>query len=363
MKSRAMVITAFNEPLVPEEIEVPTLEDGEVLIKLTASGVCGSDVHMWRGEDPRTPLPLIPGHEGVGTVADIGGKKRTVDGEMLSAGDGVFWNRGVTCGECWYCSVLGDLSLCSNRRVYGITSSRSERPYLNGCYAEYLVLRTGTDIFKIPGEIDHAVLVSASCSGATAAHAFDDVPESVNGGTVVVQGVGPLGVYAVAFARSLGASSIAVIGGTESRLDLCRDFGATHLLNRHKTTPEERKATIEDLSGGRGADLVVEAVGAQGVAEEGVRLLRKGGMYVSTGYAQPAGTESLDFYRDVVNRNVRIQGIWVSDSRHLKKAVDLTMDNADIFARLVSRCYTLDDANSALTAMERKEVVKAVICG
>ena len=124
MKTNTMVLTRFNEPLVPEEIEIPALRPGEILIKLEASGICGSDVHMWKGEDPRTPLPIILGHEGVGRIAAMNGVHHTVDGKPLHEGDRVLWNRGVTCGECFACKVLLKPWLCENRKVYGINRAR-----------------------------------------------------------------------------------------------------------------------------------------------------------------------------------------------------------------------------------------------
>ena len=361
MKSNAMVLETFKEPLAPRDIEIPPLEDGQVLVRLTASGVCGSDVHIWKGEDPRVPLPIILGHEGVGTVVDLKGAKQTVNGDPVKVGDHIIWNRGVTCGKCYYCTVLKEPSLCENRRVYGINISRNEKPYLNGCYAEYIILRAGTDIFTAPDSIDSSVLVSASCSGATCAHAFDMLTEHLTGQTVVIQGPGPLGVWAVAFAKSLGASQIFVIGGSTERLELCKKFGATHVLNRHEMSPGNRKEAVLSATHGRGADVVVEAVGVHGAAEEGIGLLRKGGTYLSTGYAQPAGFESIDFYRAVVFRNIRIQGVWVSDISHLKQAICLIQQNPALFEKLVTQKYSLGEANDALIAMKEKKVVKAVL--
>jgi len=356
-----MVLEAFNEPLVLKEIDIPPLEQGQVLVKLLASGVCGSDIHMWKGEDPRIPLPIILGHEGVGKVVEVKGLKRTVDGDELKPGDSIIWNRGITCGKCYYCAVLKEPSLCQYRLVYGINVSAAERPFLNGCYADYIILRAHTDIFTFPGSIDPAVLVPASCSGATCAHVFDLAGGNLTGQSVVIQGPGPLGVFAVAFAKSLGASQVFVIGGSAERLELCRTFGATHILNRHETTPDERRALIIGSTHGRGADLVVEAAGAQGAAEEGLKLLRKGGTYLSAGYSQPAGNETIDFYRDIVNKNIRIQGVWVSDTGHIRQAVDLVTCNPGLFAQLVTHRYTIEHANEALSAMKEKIALKAVI--
>ena len=246
----------FNAPLSIEEIEVPSLESGEVLVKLEAAGVCGSDVHMWSGKDPRTPLPMILGHEGVGTVADISGSKQYMNGEDVSAGDLILWNRGVVCGECYFCR-RGEASLCPDRWAYGIHRSIEERPFLVGCYSDYIILDRKTDLLKIGAGHDPALLVSASCSGATTAHAFD-VHSPSEGDIVVVQGPGPVGIFAVAFAARAGADRIIVAGGTEGRLAICRDMGATDILDRHLMSKKQRYEYVKECSSGRGADAVYE---------------------------------------------------------------------------------------------------------
>ena len=360
MKSKVMVLTGFNKPLEMQEIEVPTLEQGQILVKINAAGVCGSDVHMWKGEDPRTPLPIILGHEGVGTIEDIKGKRESVDGISLKIGDRILWNRGITCGRCFACKVLNEPSLCKSRQVYGINRGCSISPYLNGCYSEYIILTAETDIFKIQQDIDSAIMVSASCSGATIAHGFDMVDISP-GDTVLVQGPGPLGVYAVLFAKSKGASQIIVIGGSKGRLNLCKQFGATTVINRRETTIAQRKEQILALTNGRGVDLAVEAVGAQGVVEEGIKLVRSGGTYLTTGYSQPAGVEKIDFFLEVVRKNIKIQGVWVSDTRHTWQAMHLVMKHKALFEKMITHRFSLEQANEALKVMDSKEALKAVL--
>jgi len=192
MKMKAAVLEEFNQPLVVEERELAPLKDSEVLVKIKVSGVCGSDVHMWRGRDPRISLPLILGHEGVGIVEDIKGEKEDIFGDKIRPGDLIIWDRGVTCGNCYFCVVKKEPSLCPNRQVYGITR--------DGCYATHLTLLKGTKVIKIKEKIDPAILVPVSCSGATAAHTVELCNVS-EGDTVVIQGPGPMGIFVLAFVR------------------------------------------------------------------------------------------------------------------------------------------------------------------
>ena len=359
MKSRALVLNKFNEPLDLKEISIPLLNEGEILVKMEAAGICGSDVHMWKGEDERTPLPIILGHEGVGRIVDINGQKESINGEPLHEGSLITWNRGLCCGACFYCAVLHEPSLCDNRKIYGINMGINEGSALNGCYSEYIILRNHTHIFNIDEGVDPAVLVSASCSGATIAHAFDMV--KVNpGDTVVIQGPGPLGVYAVAFAKSMGASNIIVIGGSEDRLKICTKFGANKILNRHTIMEEQRRDIIFQITHGHGADLVIEAAGVLGAAEEGIKLIRKGGTYITAGYAQPAGVERIDFYRYVVKNNITVKGVWASDTRHTYQALALVKKNQKLFSEMITHRFNLEQGNEAIWVMNNKTALKAV---
>ena len=355
-----MVLEAFNQPLVMRDFEIPPLQDGEVLIRLEAAGVCGSDVHMLRGEDPRTPLPIILGHEGVGRVLEVKGEKRTVEGELLKSGDLILWNRGVSCHRCFHCAVLNEPSLCKNRKVYGINRSSKVAPYVNGCYSQEMLLTADTDIFKVTAEVDPAILVSASCSGATVAHAFD-LHRPDFGDTVLIQGPGPLGVYAVAFAKQMGAQEIIVIGGSENRLQTCREFGATLTLNRRELSLEDRKQAIMDKTRGRGVDFAIEAVGDPSAVHEGIKLVRSGGAYVSIGFSQPPGNCQIDFFQEVVSKNLKIQGVWVSGTRHTWQAMKLVLERPELFARMITHRFSLEQANEALAAMAQREALKAVM--
>ncbi|MFH1008166.1 MAG: zinc-binding dehydrogenase [Candidatus Latescibacterota bacterium] len=359
-KARAMVLEAFNEPLTARELDIPKLETGQVLVRITAAGICGSDVHMWTGKDPRTPKPMILGHEGVGEVVEVAGEKRSIGGVPLRAEQAILWNRGVVCGKCYWCTRASQPGLCPERWVYGIHRSINQPTYLNGCYSEYIVLETGTDIFTIPSKVDPSVLVPASCSGATMAHGIELCPPKA-GDSVVVQGPGPLGVFAVAFARQMGASEIVVIGGTPERLEMCRAMGATMTLNRKLLGVEERRQEILDRTDGRGADLVIDAVGHPEVVREGLTLTRRGGTYLSVGVGTPVGTVELDLYRDIELKNLRLQGVWVSHTRHTQQAMDLILSDPERFGALITHRFGLEEATEALKVVQARKAVKAVL--
>ena len=362
MKAKAAVLNEFHKPLDIQEFDVQDPAEGEVIIRITAAGVCGSDVHLWEGRDPRTPIPSIPGHEGVGVVARLGGKKLDVFGAELKEGDPVMWERGIMCGKCYYCVIRKQPALCPNRKTYGLSVGCSEPPYLQGCYAEYLHLRSGAHMMKLESDINHATLVPASCSGATAAHAVE-LCNIEPGDTVVIQGPGPVGLFCLAFALERGAGEAIVIGTKEDkgRLELCREFGATDTLVIGETTAEERKEFVLQKSHGRGADVVMDCTGSPKATVEGLRLTAPYGTYSMPGIATPVGEVSFSIFEDIARKNVRVQGVWVSDTAHLFKSVNLVESGRYPFEKIVTHTFPLEQATTALEKMRDREAMKAVL--
>ena len=136
MNTSAAVVHEFGEPPRVQTVDLPALAPGGALVRIAAAGVCGSDVHMWRGHDPRIRLPLVLGHEGVGIVEQVEGDAADILDRRLSPGDVIIWDRGITCGRCYSCAVRHQPFLCPHRQVYGITRQ--------GCYATHLVLDPAT---------------------------------------------------------------------------------------------------------------------------------------------------------------------------------------------------------------------------
>ncbi len=361
MKTQAQVLTAFRRPLEMQDFDLAPLGKGEVLVRVAWAGVCGSDLHMAAGDDPRTPLPIVLGHEGVGEIVEMRGAKADVDGRPLRVGQAVLWNRGVVCGRCFYCT-RGEQHLCPERFVYGIHRGTAVPPHVSGCYSRHLPLDARTDLVAlddVPRE-HHRTLVTAACSGATAAHAFDHF-EPREGEAVVVQGSGPLGCFLVAMAQARGAGPIVVLSRGEGRLALARRFGATHTLSVLKTTADQRRDLVRSLTGGRGADAVYEAVGKAETMREGLGLVRPGGRYVSTGFGQPGGTMAWDPFADLVRPDLKVVGVWVSHTRHMRRALDLMKTRLDDFAAMITHTLPLAEANAAHDLMRRGEAMKAVL--
>ncbi len=362
MTSKAAVLERFDEPLVVREYPISPLAEGEVLVRVRAAGVCGSDVHMWRGKDPRTPLPIILGHEGVGEVAEVGGEKRDVFGGKVKPGDLVVWERGIMCGRCYYCVIKKQPALCPERQTYGISVGCADPPHLRGAYAEYIHLLPNAHLITIDEQVDPAVLVSATCSGATAAHTVE-LCGVKPGDTVVVLGPGPVGLWVLAFCLARGATQAIVLGtaADKERLAMARELGATETINIDELSPDERLARIKDATHGLGANVVVECTGSPKAVEEGIRYVAPYGVFAIPGIATPVGTVPFALYEDLSRKSVRVQGVWVSDTSHLYQALQLVLSGRFAFDRLVTHRLPLEQATEALEAVERREAVKAVL--
>ncbi len=361
---RAAVLREFGAPLEITEFPKPDVGEGEVLVRMTAAGVCGSDVHMWLGEDPRTPRPMILGHEGVGVVEDLGGTSPKLDlyGRETKPGDPVIWDRAVVCGKCYFCAVKRLPNLCRSRWVYGIHKGCSEPPHLNGCYADHMLLVRDTKIISLFDwdDLDPAILVSAGCSGATSANAIELADVQI-GDSVLIQGAGPLGLYLVGYARARGAERVIVIEGVKSRIQLAQRLGADVTLDFTSTSAEERREAVMSVTRGLGVDAGFEAVGRPEPALEGIDLVRRGGTYVAVGTAVPMGTIPIDMFHQVVLKQLRLQGAWTNDTRHIVQALSLVRRNPQVFSDMVTHRFPLEQANEALQSMSERKAIKAAI--
>lgn len=357
---RAMVLERFGEPLVMREVPRPALAPGEVLVRITSSGICGSDVHMRKGEDPRTPLPMILGHESVGVAEEVKGDARTVHGRPVKAGDAVAWDRGTYCGRCYFCAVKHEEFICPSRKAYGIHYGGTNPPPLKGGYATHIHLSAATRLFHVPEGVDHDVMVHCACSGATSAHAVEEA-RLKPGDTAVVIGAGPVGLWAAALANASGAEVIA-LEPREARRDLALAMGASLALDPVGMKPEEVRAAVLERTHGVGADVVIDATGVKAVARAGLDLVRRGGQYQLPGVAVPVGEFPVRLYEDLAVRNVTVKGIWVSDTGHFARACELAFSRRYPFERVVTHRFPLEEADRALdVAASDPSAVKVVL--
>lgn len=345
----AAVLNSYKQPLELREFPIPEPGLGEALIRVEMAGICGTDVHLADGELD-IPLPVILGHETVGRMERIGPQvKRDWRGVSLAVGDRVAWASSVVCGECYYCRQKRQPTRCISRKAYGISYCANDQPHLRGGYAEYILLRSGTAIFRIPDAIPTAAVVGAGCALTTALHGLERATITLND-VVVIQGSGPVGLAALAVALQSGASKVVVIGAPQRRLDFAREFGAHAVISiEEATTPEARRKRLVDLIGPYGADVVVECVGRPSVVPEGWEFCRDGGKYLVLGQYANAG-EVLMNPHTITRKQLQVIGSWGFEPRHLDGALKLLEHQhwQTRFADEVTDRYSLLQANEAL---------------
>ena len=361
--AKASVLEVFKSPLALRDFPLPeSIEPGAALVRTTMAGICGTDVHLWKGELP-IHLPIILGHETVGTIVDLGeGLDRDWTGQPLRAGDRVTWNSTVSCGQCYYCAVKRQPTRCPHRRAYGIGYRCDEAPHFLGGYAEFHYLRPRATIFKLPDDLPTEAVVGAGCALITAIHGVERTGIEWQD-TVVVQGAGPVGIAALAVAKSAGASRVIVIGGPKRRLEIARRFGADELIDLEAVSdPKARIEMVRRLTGGFGADVVLECVGLPAAVGEGMEMCRDGGKYLVLGHYCDAGPVMWNPHV-ITRKQLQVFGSWSSEPRHLAAAINFLGANQQRFpfAEMVSHRFTLAEANEALATTARWEALKSVL--
>jgi L-iditol 2-dehydrogenase len=363
--SRAAVITEFGEKLAVRELPVPSLEPGALLVRIDAATVCGSDVHVWDGSlhaGGIRPiiLPVVPGHEMAGVVvAKAGEDIGYTGGGQVAIGDRIVFTQG-RCGTCYHCAVAGQPNLCPNRRHYG--TNCEQYPYLVGGFSEYCYVYPTARKIKVPDDVKSDWASAGSCALRTVIAAYERLGRIEPWQTVVIQGVGPLGLFATALAKRSGAARIIVIGAPDSRLELARAWGATDLVSiADAPDAESRVAAIRELTSGQGAEIVQEWSGARSAFTEGLEMVRRGGRYLVGGQVGPHRVEIQP--STIMKNHLSVIGSMSADDSHYWKAMQfLSQTQSEFeFDRLLTSRVGLDGVTAALSGMQDLSEIKPVI--
>ncbi len=276
---------AWQMPLREVPIPEPTAE--EVNVKVERVGVCGSDVHGYKGTTGRRKPPIIMGHEFSGTIAAVGKEVRE-----FQVGDRVVVAPLLTCGSCDNCRA-GFPNQCQNRSGLGVN--------LNGAYAEY-VLVPQKMLFRLPAEMswEQGALVEPL---AVSMHAVNLTPIRLLD-PVVILGAGTIGLLTILAAKMKGAGKIIVTDVSEHRLEFARRLGADVIIN---PSQEDAVEVVKAHTGGKGAPIVIEAVGITATTKQSLLMVRNGGTVVWIGNSDPEVTINM---QQIVTRELTVQGAY-----------------------------------------------------
>ncbi len=316
---KAAVVRAYREPLSLEEVPIPEVPPGQILVKVAACGVCHTDLHAADGDWPvKPPLPFIPGHEGVGHVAAVGaGVKGIREGDRV----GVPWLH-TACGHCEHC-LTGWETLCDHQQMTGYT--------VNGSFAEYVVADPAY-VGHLPADLSFESLAPILCAGLTVYKGLK-VLDARPGQWVAVVGVGGLGHLAVQYARAMGFHVVAV-DIDSARLQMAQSLGAELCVNSAEQDPVE--VLHKELRGVHGA--LVTAVSRESFGQS-LGMLHKRGTMSMVGL--PPGDFALPIF-DVVLNAKTVRGSIVGSRQDLNEALQFAAEGA---VRASTTAHRLDDIN------------------
>ncbi len=291
---KALLLTAPSK-LDYVDFPAPTPADDEVVVRVHACGICGSDIHGWDGSTGRRRPPLIMGHEASGEIVATGPR---VTGRR--AGDRVTCDSTSSCGACRFCAE-GQVNLCDNRRVVGVAPVEYRQ---HGAFAEQLAIPARI-LYKLPDTLpyDQAAMVEPV---SIAVHAVQRTKIAA-GSTAVVIGSGMIGLLVIQALRWAGAKQVVAVDLADNRLELARRLGATHTINSGR---EDAAAIVANLTGGLGADTAFEVVGFTPTLNLALATLKRGGTCVLVGNLSP---KTQDFpLQAVVTKEITITGSCAS---------------------------------------------------
>ncbi len=364
---RAAVLTALQEPLeIREDVVVDRPHAGEVAVRMTAAGMCHSDLAMQHGTIPM-PLPVVLGHEGAGVVEAVG------DGvEGIEPGDSVVVSWVAQCGECFYCRRrqpelcrVASLIMATGGMLDGTARLRDERGPLFqalgcGAFAEAIVV-PAIGVVKVPSDLDPAVAALLGCAVATGVGAALNTASIATGDTVAVIGCGGVGLNVVQGARIAGAGRIVAVDVRAEKLEMARAMGATDGVLANEEDPV---SAVMQLTDQHGADVVFEVIGKGSTIEQALGMTRRGGQAVLVGIPAMDVVLHIPAMVGIVLAEKTIRGCWLGSTdlrRDVPCLVDLYRRGQLLLDQLVTRRLRLDEVNTGLAALEEGEVARSVV--
>jgi NDMA-dependent alcohol dehydrogenase len=361
---KAAVLYELKTPLKVEDVDLDNPKRGEVRVKIAANGVCHSDYSVIHGV-LRSPLPVVPGHEGAGIVEEVG-----PDVTLVKPGDHVVLSFAPYCGHCYYCSI-GRPVLCDNMRLTmgkGSLLDGTCRLKKNGkpihhmaglsSFAQYAVVAEISCI-KIPANVPLEKACLVGCGVMTGVGAAINTAKVEPGTSAVVIGCGGVGLNVIQGCALAGAGVIIAVDLMDNKLEYAKQFGATHTINPSK---QELVKTVRSLTEGRGADYAFEVIGLGKTIEQAYACARQGGVTIVVG--APSREDTVTIPASSLLTEKVIKGSVYGSARprvDMPRLIDLYMNKKLKLDELVSRTYSLDEVNDAMTALEKGEVARSVV--
>ncbi len=341
---KALVLTAYNEFEI-KDIPRPTPKADEVLVRVKACAICGSDVHGYDGSSGRRQPPIIMGHEASGVIEQVGENVRD-----YAVGDRVTFDSTVFCGSCWYCRH-GMVNLCENRMVLGVSCDEYTNP---GAMAEYVTIKAHT-LFKVPDNVtfEQAAMVEPL---SIAVHAVSSVAPIHMGDRAVIVGAGTIGLMLTQAVKNAGVTELIVVDLDDQKLAMAKKLGATYTVNSAR---EDVAARVREICGAKGADIAFEAVGISATLNTAIDSVRLGGSVVMVGNVAKKVDMPL---QKCVTSQISLYGSCASSGEY-DICLDLIAHNMVDVDSLISASVPLDQGSAWFDRLHAAEpgLIKVVL--
>ena len=336
-----------------KEFPIPALEDDDILVKVEGCGVCGTDVHEWKG-DPFGLIPVVLGHEGTGEVVALGKNiKCDTAGNPIKIGDKLVTSV-TSCGECHTCRMHpANTNLCDKQGVFGLIGHNDAQP-LNGWFATHMLIRGKGATYFVVNDLDlkERMLLELAC---VCVHAYNRACSTglMNfNSKVLIQGLGPVGLVMIAVLRAAGINHIIAIDGTPKRLDMAKKLGAKTLINfREADTLDKRIAIVKENANGVGADFAFQCTGAPAAAKDIFSYIRRGGGLCEMGFFVNNGEYDINPHFAMCNKEINLVGSWDYSAEDYPTTVAFLRQAREMnipIKELITHSFPLDQLNEAM---------------
>ena len=362
-KTAKVAMLTANKKIEVREYPIPALEDDDILVKVEGCGVCGTDVHEWKG-DPFGLIPVVLGHEGTGEIIALGKNvKCDTSGKPIKVGDKIVTSV-ISCGDCQICrNHPANTNLCDKQGVFGLIGHNDAQP-LNGWFATHLLIRAkGATYFVVNDlNLNERMLLELA---TVCVHALKRANGTglINFNTkALIQGCGPVGLMQIAVLRAAGINHIIAVDGNAKRLEMAKRLGAKTTINfRELDTLEKRVEAVKAVSDGIGADFAFQCTGAPMAAADIYAYIRRGGGLCEMGFFVNNGEYSVNPHFAMCNKEINIVGSWDYSADDYPTCIAFLRQAREMkipIEELITHSFPLDKLNEAMEVNVAQQGIK-----
>lgn len=346
-----------------KEFPIPELQDNDILVKVEGCGVCGTDVHEWKG-DPFGLIPVTLGHEGTGEIIALGKNIKTdTAGNPIKVGDKIVTSV-ISCGECQICrNHPANTNLCDKQGVFGLIPHNDAQP-LTGWFSTHILIRGKGATYFVVNDLDlqERMLLELSCVCVHALKRANSTGLINFNSKVVIQGLGPVGLVMISVLRAAGINHIIAIDGTPKRLEMAKKLGAKTVINFKEVTKlEDRVKIVKSVTMGSGADFAFQCTGAPIAAADIYDYIRRGGGMCEMGFFVNNGEYTVNPHFAMCNKEINIVGSWdysaddyPTTMAFLRQAREMNIP----IKELITHSFPLDKLNEAMEVNISQQGIK-----